>query len=80
MSDALVNIVESITSIVDQSHQIASAAEEQSAVATTIDNNVTLISDLGKETAENADDTLGASKELSSLTNSLQGLIDTFKT
>jgi len=80
VSDALVNIVESITSIVDQSHQIASAAEEQSAVATTIDNNVTLISDLGKETAENADDTLGASKELSSLTNSLQGLIDTFKT
>jgi len=80
VSDALVNIVTSISSIVDLSHQIASAAEEQSAVATTIDNNVTLISDLGRETAENADDTLGASKELSSLTNSLQGLIDTFKT
>jgi len=80
VSDALVNIVASISSIVDLSHQIASAAEEQSAVATTIDNNVTLISDLGRETAENADDTLGASKELSSLTNSLQGLIDTFKT
>lgn len=80
VSDALVNIVSSISSIVDMSHQIASAAEEQSAVATNIDNNVTLIADLGKETAENANDTLGASKELSSLTQSLQGLIDTFKT
>ncbi len=80
VSDALVNIVGSISSIVDQSHQIASAAEEQSAVATTIDNNVTLISDLGRETAENADDTLAASKELSSLTGSLQNLINTFKT
>ena len=80
VSGALVNIVESISSIVDQSHQIASAAEEQSAVATTIDTNVTLISDLGKETAENADDTLAASKELSSLTGSLQNLINTFKT
>ena len=78
VSEALTSIASSISSIVDMSHQIASAAEEQSAVATNIDNNVTLISDLGKETADNANDTLSASKEMSGLTGSLQDVVGTF--
>ncbi len=80
VSDALTSIATSISSIVDMSHQIASAAEEQSAVATNIDNNVTLISGLGQETADNANDTLSASKEMSSLTGSLQAVVGTFTT
>ncbi|WP_250657628.1 methyl-accepting chemotaxis protein [Alkalimarinus coralli] len=79
VSEALVSIASSISSIVDMSHQIASAAEEQSAVATNIDNNVKLISDLGQETADNANDTLSASKEMSGLTGSLQAVVGTFK-
>lgn len=79
VAHALDTIVSSISTIVDMSHQIAGAAEEQSAVAKNIDNNVTHISDLGEETANNAKDTLGASKELSSLTGSLQTLIEAFR-
>ncbi|UZE94989.1 methyl-accepting chemotaxis protein [Alkalimarinus alittae] len=78
VSEALTSIAASISSIVDMSHQIASAAEEQSAVATNIDNNVTLISDLGQETADNANETLSASKEMSNLTGSLQDVVGTF--
>jgi methyl-accepting chemotaxis protein len=78
VSEALTSIASSISSIVDMSHQIASAAEEQSAVATNIDTTVQLISDLGQETAENANETLSASKEMSGLTGSLQAVVGTF--
>ncbi|MFD2229887.1 methyl-accepting chemotaxis protein [Alkalimarinus sediminis] len=78
VSEALTSIASRISSIVDMSHQIASAAEEQNAVATNIDNNVKLISDLGQETAENANDALSASKEMSGLTGSLQAVVGTF--
>ncbi len=79
VSQALDNIVTAISTIVDMSHQIAQAAEEQSLVARNIDQNVKLISDLGRETGENAKDTLEVSKELSGLTSSLQSVIDAFK-
>jgi len=76
---ALLKIVASVSTIVDMSNQIAGAAEEQAAVAKNIDNNVTQITEFGHETAANASDTLSASKELSSLTTSLQELIDSFQ-
>lgn len=79
VAEALDHIVAAIATIVDMSHQIAQAAEEQSAVAKTIDVNVRHISDLGMETANNADETLLSSKELSRLTDSLRDLLATFK-
>jgi methyl-accepting chemotaxis protein len=79
VSKALDNIVAAVSTIVDMSHQIAQAAEEQSAVAKNIDNNVRQITVFGQETADNAKDTLGASKELSDLTSSLQSIIEAFK-
>ncbi len=79
VAEALDHIVAAIATIVDMSHQIAQAAEEQSAVAKTIDANVQQISDLGLVTASNADETLLASKELSRLTAALRDLLGNFK-
>jgi len=79
VADALNHIVEAVSTIVDMSHQIAQTAEEQSAVARTIDANVSQISTLGQKTAGDAQDTLGASKELAALTDSLRQLVNAFK-
>ncbi|AZZ95544.1 HAMP domain-containing protein [Hahella sp. KA22] len=79
VSAALDHIVAAIASIVDMSHQISQAAEEQSAVAKTIDENVGHISGLGRETAENAKETLASSRELSALTGALHDLLGGFK-
>lgn len=79
VSQALENIVQAIATIVGMSQQIAQAAEEQSAVAKNIDQNVHLIAEVGRETEANAKDTLNASKELSGLTSSLQSIIEAFK-
>ncbi|MFE8069480.1 methyl-accepting chemotaxis protein [Marinobacteraceae bacterium S3BR75-40.1] len=79
VTEALENIVNSINQIVDMNHQIAQAAEEQSAVANNINTNVEQIADLGDKTSANADDTLAASRELSGLTQSLEEVIKTFR-
>lgn len=79
VAEALDHIVAAVATIVDMSQQIAQAAEEQSAVARTIDGNVGHIKDLGSETAANAEETLHASKELSRLTDALRDLLTTFK-
>lgn len=79
VTEALGQIVASITTIVDMSHHIAQAAEEQAAVARNINVNVEQIGDLGQETADNAQETLSASNEMSGLTGSLQKLIATFR-
>ena len=79
VTEALRSIVESIATIVDRSAQIAQASEQQTAVANNINSNVGRIGDLSRETGSNAEETLSASGELSSLTASLQKLIETFR-
>ncbi|MFL1453806.1 methyl-accepting chemotaxis protein [Marinobacter sp. GN3S48] len=79
VTEALDRIAGGISTIVDMSHQIAQAAEEQSAVARNVNTNVERISDLGKATAENADETLGSARQMSELTASLQRLVEAFK-
>ena len=79
VADALEKIVTSVGTIVDMSHQIAGAAEEQSAVAKNIESNVLQIIDLGNETESNAGSALSASDELTASTNSLRELISKFK-
>lgn len=79
VSEALDRIVTGIATIVDMSHQIAQAAEEQAAVAKNVNSNVEQISVLGQETAGNADETLQASRQMSDLTTSLQRLVEAFR-
>lgn len=79
VTEALENIVNAIARIVDMSQQIAQAAEEQSAVANNINSNVETISEVGRETAGNAKETLSASRELSELTASLHEQVERFR-
>lgn len=79
VTEALDRIARGIAIIVDMSHQIAQAAEEQSAVARNVNTNVEQIGELGQETAANAEETLGSSREMSELTASLQRLVEAFK-
>lgn len=79
VTEALDRIANGIAIIVDMSHQIAQAAEEQSAVAKNVNSNVEQIGELGEKTAANAEETLGSSREMSELTASLQRLVEAFK-
>ncbi len=79
VTEALDRIARGISVIVDMSHQIAQAAEEQSAVAKDVNTSVEQIGDLGQRTASNAEETLGSSREMSDLTASLQRLVEAFK-
>ncbi|MGM0769535.1 MAG: methyl-accepting chemotaxis protein [Pseudomonadota bacterium] len=79
VTEALDRIAQGISTIVDMSHQIAQAAEEQSAVAKNVNDNVEQISVLGRTTASNAEETLGSSRQMSELTASLRRLVEAFK-
>ncbi len=79
VAEALDHIVASIATIVDMSHQIAQAAEEQTAVAKNIDENVKHISTLGQESMGNANHTLESSRALSNLMGTLHELLASFK-
>lgn len=79
VTEALDRIAQGISTIVDMSHQIAQAAEEQSAVSKNVNDSVEQISELGQVTARNAEETLGSSRQMSELTASLQRLVDAFK-
>ena len=77
--DALGTIVSSIEHINDMNTQIASAAEEQSAVAEEINQNVVKISQIAEASSANAEQTQNSSEELSRLSLDLQGLVSQFK-
>ncbi|MDV2080465.1 methyl-accepting chemotaxis protein [Marinobacter xestospongiae] len=79
VTEALDRITRGIAAIVDMGHQIAQAAEEQSAVTKNVNVNVEQIGTLGQRTAANAEETLGASREMSDLTASLQRLVEAFR-
>lgn len=79
VADALDTITHSIATIVDMSQQISGAAEQQSVMAENIDQNVQQIIELGKETENNAHQTLHASDQLTANTDILRQLIHTFK-
>ncbi|ROT98348.1 methyl-accepting chemotaxis protein [Marinobacter sp. R17] len=79
VTEALEKILAGISTIVDMSHQIAQASEEQSAVAKNINTNVEQITELGHATAGNADETLAASREMSDVTAELRRLVASFR-
>ena len=79
-ANALEKIVDSVSTISEMTIQIATAAEEQSAVAKEIDQSVVRISKLSEESGENSNHVLESSTSLNDLGGKLKRIIDTFKT
>ena len=76
---ALRQIGDAVTVITDMNLQIASAAEEQSAVAEEINNNVATIRDVTESLSGQANESARVSQSLNSLANQQQGLMDQFR-
>ena len=76
---ALRQIGAAVTVISDMNLQIASAAEEQSAVAEEINSNVATIRDVTESLSEQANESARVSQALNSLANQQQGLMDQFR-
>lgn len=76
---ALQRIGQAVTVISDMNLQIASAAEEQSAVAEEINNNVASIRDVTESLSGQASESARVSQALNSLANQQQGLMDQFR-
>lgn len=72
-------IAQAISSIHDMNTQIATASEEQSAVAEEINRNVVTISEISNQTAEGALQTADASSQLATLSEDLQRAINKFQ-
>lgn len=72
-------IAQSVTSIRDMNTHIASAAEEQSAVAEEINRNIVSIAQVAEENAESTGQTTLTSEELARLANGLEAQISQFK-
>jgi methyl-accepting chemotaxis protein len=77
---ALTNISGSIERVNDMSAQIASAAEEQSAVTEEINRNIVQINEMTEQTAIGAQQTSAANSEQTRLAAELQNLVARFKT
>ncbi|SEQ45652.1 methyl-accepting chemotaxis protein [Ectothiorhodospira magna] len=76
---SLAAITQAVTTISDVNAQVASAAEEQSAVAEEMNRNVTSISDAAEQNAQGAQETTHASEQLARLADELQHLVGRFK-
>ena len=79
VQSALDNIMRAVTQIVDQSQQIAAAAEQQTAVSHDIDQNIVQINQSGERTAEGARRTEQASGRMAELVVELQQIISAFR-
>ena len=77
--EALQKILEGINEVTMQVHQIATAAEEQTAVTGEISTNIHQITDVVQQTANGAHQTAGAASALANLAKDLEGLVGRFK-
>lgn len=77
--EALQQILEGINEVTMQVHQIATAAEEQTAVTGEISSNIHQITDVVQQTANGAHETAGAASMLSQLAQDLEALVGRFK-
>ncbi len=75
----LAHITEAVARIVDMNTQIATAAEEQSAVAEEINRNVVTVNEIANQTADGAQRNSVSSSELSRLSSELQQLVGSFR-
>ncbi|WP_177419908.1 methyl-accepting chemotaxis protein [endosymbiont of Lamellibrachia barhami] len=76
---SLTVIAESVSQIDQMSAQIATAAEEQSAVAEDMNRNIVRISDMANQNATGAEQTSQAGQELAHMAATLQGLVGKFR-
>jgi len=76
---SLQTISEAVAVINEMNLQIATAAEEQNAVAENINQSVVNISDITEQTAAGAQQTASASNELTELAEKLTGMVQQFK-
>ncbi|WMS85644.1 methyl-accepting chemotaxis protein [Pleionea litopenaei] len=78
--DSLVTITQAIASISSMNTQIATAAQEQSAVANDINKNVSSIAVLADKSAEGVSSAQSVSDNLTRLSGRLSALVSQFKT
>lgn len=76
---SLESITNAVSLIKDMNMQIATAAEQQSAVAEEINKNIVNISDIVDKSVDSAGQTASASNELAQLSSELQQLVNQFK-
>lgn len=79
VQEALDNILRAVNLIVDQSQQIAAAAEEQTAVSHDIDQNIVQINQAGERTAAGAQQAEESSGRMGQLVIELQRIISAFR-
>jgi methyl-accepting chemotaxis protein len=77
--DALQTINQAVTRISDMNTQIASAAEEQSAVTEEINRSIVNINQVAEQSATGAGHVASASDDLARLAEQLKGLVGNFK-
>ena len=77
--DALTAISNSVAVVQDQSHQIATATEQQTLVAENINNSLTAINDLVNNTSEHANELASEANELNDLAGELNSCVNQFK-
>lgn len=76
---SLENITRTVSTIQLMNQQIASAAEQQSAVAEEINRSVLNVRDISEQTAGASDETAASSIELARLSHELDGLVKRFR-
>jgi methyl-accepting chemotaxis protein len=79
VGESLATIAQAVATIKDMNSMIASAAEEESAVANEINRNVSSISEMVAENAAGAQDVASNSQQLASVANHLEQLVAQFK-
>jgi methyl-accepting chemotaxis protein len=77
---SLENITRTVSTIQSMNQQIATAAEEQSAVAEEINRSVLNVRDISEQTAGASEETAASSVELARLGNELQVMVNQFRT
>lgn len=78
-AESLNKIVQAVATISDMNTQIASAAEEQSAVAKEIDCSIVQISQLAEQATGSTDQVVNSSQELARLSEDLRAQVSQFK-
>jgi len=76
--DSLESITRTVSTIQAMNQQIATAAEEQSAVAEEINRSVINVRDISDQTASASEETASSSIELARLGHELEGLVGRF--
>ena len=78
--DSLESITRAVTTINDMNTQIASASEQQTAMAEEVNQNIININTVSEKATASAENTSSASRELSTLASKLAEAVSQFKT